>query len=95
MAINQASRSAVTNVPASATAVTLLAANSGAIARTIMNDSTSATLYVKLGTGASATNYTVALVAGAYYELPQPVYTGAVTGIWATATGFANVTEES
>ncbi len=83
---------AVTPVASSTSAVPLFAANARAKGRTIYNDS-SAILYVAFTTGASSTNYTVQLAAGAYYEFPQPVYAGAVTGAWATANGNARTTE--
>jgi hypothetical protein len=50
-------------------------------------------LYVKFGATASTTSYTVQMAAGAYYEFPRPTYSGAVEGIWASATGSARVTE--
>lgn len=82
-------------VAASATSVTLLAANAARRGGTIVNEST-AILYVLLGTPATATSYTVALApmgtVGSYYEIPFN-YTGIVTGIWASATGNARVTE--
>jgi hypothetical protein len=79
------------NVAGSASSVTLLSANASALGRTIVNDST-AVLYVKFGTTASTTSYTVQLVANAYYEVPFG-YTGRIDGIWASATGAARVTE--
>ena len=88
---------AVTSVSA-ATSSTLLFAEQNSVklhdafARTIYNDST-ATLYVKLGTAASTTSFTIKLEAGGYYELPAPVYDGAVQGIWSAATGAARLTE--
>jgi hypothetical protein len=81
------------NVAASVTVVTLLAANSARDNATIYNDSTS-NLYVKLGSAASSTSFTVLMLPGAYYELPiQRMYTGIITGVWASATGNARVTE--
>jgi hypothetical protein len=80
------------NVASSATNVTVLAANGGANGRAVYNDST-AVLYLKFGTTASTTSYTVQLAAGAYYEFPQPLYAGQVDGIWAAANGFARTTE--
>jgi hypothetical protein len=76
--------------------VTVLAANANRLGATISNDST-AILYLLLGTGtASATNYTVALdqkgSVAAYFEVPFD-FTGIITGIWASATGSARVTE--
>lgn len=79
------------NVASSAASVTLFAAGEPH-ARTIFNDST-AVLYVAFSsTAASTTNYTVQLAAGAYFEFPQPVYGGQVTGIWASANGAARTT---
>jgi hypothetical protein len=80
-----------TPVASSASSTTLFAASWGDNARTIWNDS-SQLLYVKFGTTASATSYTVQLVAGAFYEFPQPLYAGRVDGIWASANGVARVT---
>ena len=83
----------VSRVSASATAVTLLAANTNRRRVIIYNDST-AVLRVKLGSAASATDYTYRLGAGDTYESPTDwVYTGIVTGIWDSATGAAQVTE--
>lgn len=84
------------NVAASASSVTLLAANAARLGAAIVNDSTSI-LYVKFGSTASATSFTVCLagsVAGvpAYYEVPFG-YVGIITGIWVSATGAARVTE--
>lgn len=80
-----------TRVTSSATAVTLLAANSSRNQATIYNESTS-TLYVKFGSGASATDYTLPVTGSGYYELPVR-YVGIITGIWTIANGFAQVTE--
>ena len=79
------------NVASSATSVNLFAAAAKALGRTIYNDSTQV-LYVKFGATASATSYTVQLAAGAYYEFPQPAYSGNVDGIWASANGNARLT---
>jgi hypothetical protein len=92
--VAQATESSATcsNVSASASSVTLLSSASTARGRTIFNDSTSV-LYVKLGSTASTTSFTVKMDAYDYYELPPPLYTGAVDGIWDTATGAARMTE--
>ena len=89
-----ATTAVVTSVAASVSSVTLLAANTGRRGGTFYNDS-SATLYLKFGASASSTDFTVPLIAGAYYEMPWPVYTGLVAGVWASATGAARVTELS
>lgn len=89
------STSTGSNVAASATAVTVFAAVTNAVEmRTVRNDS-AALLYLKKGTGASTTDHFVMLDAGAYYEFPQPVYRGLVSGIWSSATGAARISEDS
>lgn len=89
---SRVSTSTLSNVSSSATSVTVLASNSSRRQATVYNDST-AILYLKFGATASATSYTVQLPAAGYYELPQPVYTGILDGIWASANGNARVTE--
>lgn len=85
------------NVAASASSVTLLAANAARKGAMITNDS-SALLYVKLAaSAASTTSYTVVLAGAAaapfvYYEVPFG-FAGEIRGIWASATGNARVTE--
>jgi hypothetical protein len=84
------------NVNASASSVTLIAANTGRKAGSkVVNDST-AILYIKLGSTASATDYWAAIdgkttVPGE--ALIPDGYLGIVTGIWASATGAARVVE--
>lgn len=89
----------LSNVSASASSVTVLAANPLRCGASIHNDSV-AVLYLKMGSTASATSYTVKMEPGDHYELPiviggtqRAVYSGIITGIWASATGAARVTE--
>ena len=90
----------VSSVSGSASAVTLAAANSARRGLSIHNDSTSV-LYVKCGSSATSSDRTVVMEAGAHYELPEvigragskSVYSGIVTGVWASATGSAAVME--
>lgn len=90
-----ATTSSVTSVSGSATSVSILASNSSRKNATFYNDST-ATLYLKLGTTASTTSYTIQLPPQGYYEIPVgAVYTGAIDGIWSSATGAVLVTELS
>jgi len=86
-----ASTSSVTSVSGSASSVQLLAANTTRKGGTLYNDST-AILYLKLGTTASTTSFTVRILSNGYYELPIS-YTGRIDGIWASATGAARITE--
>ena len=79
-------------VAGSATSVTIFAAAGLAKGRAVFNDS-AAVLYLAFTSSAATTSaYTVQLAAGGYYEFPQPVYSGQVTGIWASAAGNARLT---
>ena len=80
------------NVSSSASAVTLLAANTSRLGGSFFNDSTAVLYLLCSSQTPSATLYTVQVGAGAYYELPYR-YTGIVKGIWASANGSARVTE--
>jgi hypothetical protein len=79
------------NVASSGTSGQIFAAVGTVVGRTVYNDST-AVLYLKFGTTASTTSYTVQIAAGGYYEFPSPTFAGRVDGIWASANGFARVT---
>lgn len=84
----------ITRVTSAAATTTLGSANN-TLSRRVMaffNEST-AILYLAWGPGASPTNYTVQIAAGGYYEMPRPTYRGIVTGYWAAANGFVQVTE--
>jgi hypothetical protein len=80
------------SVSSSASSTTVLSANTAAVGRAVFNDS-SAVLYLKYGTTASTSSYTVQIAAGGYFEFPQPLYRGRVDGIWASANGAARTTE--
>lgn len=87
----------ITSVNDTNSDVTILAANANRKGATVFNDST-ALLYLALASvTASATNYSVQVPAGGYFELPTcdgGVYTGVIKGIWASdASGAARVTE--
>lgn len=86
-----AASSTTSSVAGSATTVTILAANGGRRGATVFNDSTAA-LYLKLGSGASTSDFTVNMAENGYFEVPFN-YTGILTGVWASATGNARVTE--
>jgi hypothetical protein len=81
------------NVPSSATSGTILAANPNRLMARIWNDSTQILYLNESGAAASTTAWTNRLAGGQYYELPHPVHTGLITGIWAAANGNARVTE--
>lgn len=90
--VSQPATAIETNVASSASTVSLLISNPTRKQALFFNDSTQ-TLYLKLGTTASTSSYTVQVLAGGYYELPQPVYTGAIDGLWTSANGNARITE--
>lgn len=83
------------NVAASLTATTLFAAAGGVGTRHVVNETTAGVLYLKYGSAATNTSYTVKIDPLAYFEFPQPCYSGQVTGIWTVADGNARCTEVS
>lgn len=89
--VQKAQTATLTNVASSATSVTVLAANNARKGAQFYNDSTQI-LYLKFGTTASTSSFTVPLAAATYYELPAG-YVGRIDGIWASANGNARVTE--
>lgn len=83
----------LTNVNDSAASVTLIASNAARVGAIVFNDSDQA-LFLKYGATASTTSFTYKILAGGTWEMPQPVFTGVVDGIWAAdSTGAARVTE--
>lgn len=85
------STSTTSSVSGSASSVTLLPSNGTRLGATIYNDS-GALLYVKLGTTASITDYTIKMFPLGYYEVPYG-YTGRIDGIWSVASGNARIDE--
>lgn len=82
-----------TSVASSPISVPLLSANLKRRGASICNTST-AILYLKLGGGTASINtlHTVQMAANTYFEVPFG-YTGAISGIWASANGSANIAE--
>jgi hypothetical protein len=81
-----------TSVAASTSSVSLLSNNAYRVGATIFNDSSTNTLYLKLGTTASTSSYSVKLIPGAYFETPFG-YTGEIDAIWDGVVGFARISE--
>lgn len=94
-AINTAANitgSGAASVASAASDTLILAANANRRGAAVFNDST-AVLSLSLGTtAASSTVFTVKIASQGYYEIPFG-YAGQIRGIWASANGFARVTE--
>ena len=89
------SAAALTNVAASATTVSILASNTARIAVYLYNDSSSA-MYLAYAATASTSAYTVKIPANNLWEMPAtPMYTGALSALWDSATGNARITQLS
>jgi hypothetical protein len=69
----------------------ILASNANRLGATIYNEG-SAICYMKLGSTASTTSYTLQIASGGYYEIPFG-YTGAIDGITSSGTAQLRVTE--
>lgn len=70
-----------------------MAANPARIGATVFNKA-GTDVFVKLGTAANTSVYTLKMVDGGYYELPFG-WTGVVAGITASNAGTITVTEIS
>lgn len=81
----------LSSVTGSATSVTLLSANSSRLGFSVFNDS-NRSLFIKMGTTASLTSYSVFLDSDEFYEQLNG-YTGRIDGIWDGAAGDARITE--
>lgn len=92
--VNHSSTGTITSPVASASSVTLLAANTARISATFYNDvPTGQLLYLALSGTATTSSFTIKLWPGSYWDLPIN-YTGIVSGIWTGGTsGACRVTE--
>jgi hypothetical protein len=89
----RAATATTTNVTQSATSVTLLSANAARKGFVLYNDA-GAKVYVKYGTTASATSFTVLVAANAFYVNDPILYTGRIDAIWASgSSGAMRITE--
>lgn len=85
---------ALSSVASSASTVSLSAANANRKGWQVFNDS-SAVLYIAFAATASQSAYTTQIPPNSLYEMPLSIYTGAISGIWASAVGNARITELS
>ena len=87
------STGALTSVNSAATSANVIAANAARKGLLAFNTDENAVL-LKYGTTASVTSFTVRLPSNGYWEMPQPVYTGAIDAIWeADGSGALKLTE--
>jgi len=84
--------STLTNVTASTTSANLVASNSSRKGLSIYNDA-GRNIYVKFGSTASTTSFTMRMSDNTYYEMPQPIYTGTIDVITSSGSGSVRVTE--
>lgn len=89
-----ATTATLSSVSSSATNVTLLSSSSSRKGVIVHNNSTQIA-YIKYGTTATSSTggYTYKVPADATWEMPNPIYTGQIDVIWASANGAASVTE--
>lgn len=90
-----AGTSTLSNVNASASSVTVLAANASRLGFNLYNDSTISG-FLKTGTTASATSFTLRFLAGqsiSSKDLGCDNYTGRIDAIWDSASGVMRVSE--
>lgn len=92
--VSSADAATLTQVNSSNTSQTILASNANRIGALIFNTDAN-NLYLAFTASAATTSaFTVKIAAGGYYEFPQPVYRGQVTGIWdVDGSGAAVITE--
>ena len=86
--------SSLTNtiVPAATGATVILASNTSRRSFSFYNGANS-TAFLLFGASPSTTRYSLQVLSGAFYEMPLPVYTGAINAVWNTALGSGFVTE--
>jgi len=91
----KAGNSTAVSLTASASSQTLKASNSARIGFFVTNTSASAA-YINYGATAAASTSFVAMVPanGGYWVMPTPIYTGALSAIWAGATTGALIGTE-
>lgn len=83
----------ITSVNSTASNTTLLSENTSRRGVTIHNTD-SYTLLLKYGETASASSYSVPIKPDMFWEMPDPVYTGRIDGIWlGDGSGAAIITE--
>ena len=89
---NKAATSSVTSVAQSTSNTVLLASNASRVFASIYNN-TGQKMYIKLGTTASTSSYSIQLMPNSYWEVPND-YTGEIDAVWSgNGSNSALVTE--
>lgn len=91
----QVAAASITSVNSDSVTAQLLAANASRRGLIVVNTDANA-LYLKYGTTATTAGggYTAIIPANGYWEMPLPIYTGRIDGIWAAnGAGLAELTE--
>lgn len=57
-------------------------------------NNSSAALYLKEGAGCTSSDFDTVIPAGTEWVMDEPIWTGIVTGAWASVNGDAHVTEK-
>lgn len=76
------SSATVSSLASAASSAQLLASNTSRKGLILYNSDAN-TVYVKYGTTAAATDFTVPIAPNGYWEMPLPIYTGRIDAIWA------------
>lgn len=92
--IEVSATSVVTRVNSSITNIILVTANANRKGLLFYNDST-ANQFIKLGTPASMTDFSVRITPRSFYEVAAPIYVGRIDVISSSTNGAIQVTELS
>jgi len=88
-----ASTSTISRVGAASSNTSLVAANASRIQIILFNDSNKSA-FVKYGTSASSTSFSIKMPPESHHFIDGPVYSGAIDAIWESgATGAMQITE--
>jgi hypothetical protein len=85
---NKATTSSITTVVSATANTTLLAANANRIFASIYNGANK-TAYIKLGTAASTSSFSIQLLPNSYWEVPND-WAGAINAVWANGVNGNN-----
>ena len=88
----KATNAVSSSVPATIEPILILSGNSERKGAILVNDSSNS-LFLKFGIAGSVTDYSTKLYKRAYYEVPIPIFTGPLYGVWDGVDGSVKLTE--